>query len=133
MYKITRITYIHSAIQDNFYTNHLSKTPSSKSFETSQNQNQKPQRFLGQRLQRDFKRKEEETKIIEKKLNCYKNLQIYKRKHKVGKKASSNQQIFKNNILPYLCTINLQNKLLCSEVQNIKSLCRAIFNIQFKV
>ena len=77
--------------------------------------------------------KKKKQRLLKKKLNCYKNLQIYKRKNKVGKKASSNQQIFQNNILPYLCTINLQNKLLCSEVQNIKHLCRAIFNIQFKM
>ena len=77
--------------------------------------------------------KKKKQRLLKKKLNCYKNLQIYKRKNKVGKKASSNQQIFKNNILPYLCTINLQYKLLCSEVQNIKRLCRAIFNTQFKV
>ena len=89
--------------------------------------------FLDSDYNQTSDEKKKKRRLLRKKLNCYRNLRIYKRKHKVGKKASSNQQIFKNNILPYLCTINLQNKLLCSEVQNIKRLCRAIFNIQFKV
>ena len=76
--------------------------------------------------------KKKKRRLLRKKLNCYRNLRIYKTKHKVGKKAT-NQQIFKKNLLPYLCTINLQYKLLCSEVQNIKRLCRAIYNTQFKV
>ena len=89
--------------------------------------------FLDSDYNQTSDEKKKKQRLLRKKLNCYRNLRIYKRKHKVGKKASSSQQIFKNNILPYLCTINLQNKLLCSEVQNIKHLCRAIFNIQFKM
>ena len=77
--------------------------------------------------------KKKKQRLLKQKLNCYKNLQMYKRKNKVSKKARSNQQIFQNNILPYLATINLQNKLLCSEVQHIKLLCKAIYNIQFKI
>ena len=77
--------------------------------------------------------KKKKQRRLKQKLNCYKNLQMYKRKNKVSKKARSNQQIFQNNILPYLATINLQNKLLRSEVQHIKLLCKAIYNIQFKM
>ena len=57
--------------------------------------------------------KKKKQRLLKQKLNCYKNLQMYKRKNKVSKKARSNQQIFQNNILPYLAIINLQNKLLC--------------------
>ena len=88
--------------------------------------------FLDNDYNQTSDEKKKKRRLLRKKLNCYRNLRIYKRKHKVGKKAT-NQQIFKNNILPYLCTINLQYKLLFSEVQNCKRLCRAIFNAQFKV
>ena len=88
--------------------------------------------FLDNDYNQTSDEKKKKRRLLRKKLNCYRNLRIYKRKHKVGKKAT-NQQIFKNNILPYLCTINLQYKLLFSEVQDCKRLCRAIFNAQFKV
>ena len=77
--------------------------------------------------------KKKKQRRLKQKLNCYKNLQMYKRKNKVSKKARSNQQIFQNNILPYLATINLQNKLLRSEIQHFKLLCKAIYNIHFKM
>ena len=92
-------------------------------------------RNLKEFLDHDFKgssKRKKKRQLLRKKLNCYKNLRSYKIKHKARKKATV-QQIFINNLMPYFCTIELQNKLLCSEVQNIKRLLRGIYNVQFKM
>ena len=49
--------------------------------------------------------KKKKRRLLRKKLNCYRNLRIYKTKHKVGKKAT-NQQIFKKKLV----TIFMHNK-----------------------
>ena len=87
--------------------------------------------FLDSYYNSDEKKKKQRRLL--KKLNCYKNLEMYKKKHKVSKKARSNKKIFQNNIVPYLATISLQNKILRSEIQYIKIFCKAIYNIHFKV
>ena len=61
--------------------------------------------FLDNDYNQTSDEKKKKRRLLRKKLNCYRNLRIYKTKHKVGKKAT-NRQIFKKKLV----IISMHNK-----------------------